>query len=135
MCELSMQASVTAGLPAPPASDTLGPLAQQPWGLPFALQRTSAFGDAAASTAGYDGRVVSPQPRYPGDGALGGGGGGGGVPDHSSLLWGSVKAAAAAAASRPQATSANVSAWELEFEAVLITIGQQADLSGLCRQV
>lgn len=92
----------TAGLHPGSVSDTLG---GSPWGLPFALQRTAAFGDAAATTAGYDGCVVSPQPRYPGEGAPGGG-----VPDNSSPLWGCVKAAAAAVASRPQASSANVSA-------------------------
>jgi hypothetical protein len=59
---------VTAGLRAPPATDPPCCFAQQQsWSLPFALQRTSAFGDAAATTTGFTGRVVSPQVGRPAD--------------------------------------------------------------------
>ena len=34
---------------------------QQSWSLPYTLQRTSAFGDVAATSNGFTGRVVSPQ--------------------------------------------------------------------------
>jgi hypothetical protein len=60
-----MQASVTAGLRSAPASDPLGSLMQQSWSMPFALQRTSAFGDAAATTTGFNSRVVPPQVGWP----------------------------------------------------------------------
>jgi hypothetical protein len=59
------QASVTAGLRGAPASDPLSSFAHQSWSLPFALQRTSAFGDAAGASGGFNGRVVSPQVRRP----------------------------------------------------------------------
>ena len=52
---------MTGGFRAAPVSDPVGALMQQSWSLPYSLQRTSAFGDAAATTAGFNGRVVSPQ--------------------------------------------------------------------------
>jgi hypothetical protein len=95
----ALQASVTGGFRAAPVSDPLGALMQQSWSLPYSLQRTSAFGDAAATTGGFNARVVSPQPRYPLDG--------GGMHDDSASLWGSIKAAAGAAGGRPSTASAN----------------------------
>jgi hypothetical protein len=53
---------VPGGFRAAPVSDPMGALMQQSWSLPYSLQRTSAFGDAAATTTnGFNGRVVSPQ--------------------------------------------------------------------------
>ncbi len=99
----------------PIANDPIGALLhQQPWGLPFSLPRTSAFDAPAAGVpAGFDSRVLSPQPRYPGEnggGGAPGGGGGGHLADGGNLLWGSMKAAAAAAVTRPPMFNQNAAA-------------------------
>lgn len=99
----------------PIANDPIGALLhQQSWGLPFSFPHTSAFdAPAAGGPAGFDSRVLSPQPRYPGEnggGGAPGGDAGGHLADGGNLLWGSMKAAAAAAVTRPPMFNQNAAA-------------------------